>query len=118
LYCHILLTGDDEMIFQARAELLDAIVLAVLSKNSEGNYGYKIAQNVGEKIAVSESTLYPVLRRLEKGNCLEAYDIEYKGRNRRYYKITAQGNIQLILFCEAWRGYTKKIDKIFMLAEQ
>ncbi|ETA81698.1 PadR family transcriptional regulator [Youngiibacter fragilis] len=106
------------MIFHARAELLDAIVLAVIFKNSEGNYGYKIARDVREKIDISESTLYPVLRRLEKDNFLEVYDIEYKGRNRRYYKVTAQGNVQLISFCEAWRGYSKKIDKIFMVAEQ
>lgn len=113
MYCHILLTGDDEMIFHARAELLDAIVLAVISKNSEQNYGYKIAQDVRETIDISESTLYPVLRRLEKDNSLEVYDMEYGGRNRRYYKIKAKGLLQLKLYYEEWKSYSNKINKIF-----
>ena len=54
------------MIFQTGAALLDAIVLAVVSKEEEGTYGYKITQEVRSTIEVSESTLYPVLRRLQK----------------------------------------------------
>lgn len=44
---------------------------------------------------VSESTLYPVLRRLQKDDCLEVYDMAYAGRNRRYYKLTDRGAAQL-----------------------
>ena len=54
------------MIFQTGAALLDAIVLAVVSKEEEGTYGYKITQEVRSTIEVSETTLYPVLRRLQK----------------------------------------------------
>lgn len=54
------------MIFSAGAALLDAIVLAVVSKEPEGTYGYKITQDVRQVIELSESTLYPVLRRLQK----------------------------------------------------
>ena len=50
------------MIFNTGAALLDAIVLAVVSKEEEGTYGYKITQDVRKAIDVSESTLYPVLR--------------------------------------------------------
>ena len=53
--------------------------------NDDGTYGYKITQDVRTAIEVSESTLYPVLRRLQKDGCLEVYDQEFGGRNRRYY---------------------------------
>ena len=53
--------------FNTGAALLDAIVLAVVSREDEGTYGYKITQDVRKAIDVSESTLYPVLRRLQKG---------------------------------------------------
>ena len=69
------------MVFNTGAALLDAIVLAVVSRTEEGTYGYKITQDVRETIEVSESTLYPVLRRLQKDGCLEVYDRQYDGRN-------------------------------------
>lgn len=54
------------MVFNTGAALLDAVVLAVVSREQEGTYGYKITQDVREVLEVSESTLYPVLRRLKK----------------------------------------------------
>ena len=62
------------MVFNTGAALLDAIVLAVVSKDEEGTYGYKITQDVRKAIEVSESTLYPVLRRLQKDGYLIVYD--------------------------------------------
>ena len=59
------------MVFNTGAALLDAIVLAVVSKEEEGSYGYKITQDVRRVLDVSESTLYPVLRRLRNEGCLE-----------------------------------------------
>lgn len=102
------------MVFNTGAALLDAIVLAVVSKEAEGTYGYKITQDVRQALDVSESTLYPVLRRLQKDECLEAYDREFGGRNRRYYKITEQGMIQLQLYRNEWANYSSKITNIFM----
>ena len=67
------------MVFNTGAALLDAIVLAVVSKEAEGTYGYKITQDVRQVLQVSESTLYPVLRRLQKDDCLETYDQEETG---------------------------------------
>ena len=101
------------MIFNTGAILLDVIVLAVVSKNSEGNYGYKLTQDVKSVIDISESTLYPVLRRLEKDNLLEAYDIKYGGRNRRYYKITIKGLVQLKFYYEEWMSYSLQVTKMF-----
>ena len=82
------------MVFNTGAALLDAIVLVVVSGESEGTYGYKITQDVRRMLDVSESTLYPVLRRLQKDECLEVYDRQFDGRNRRYYKVTDRGTAQ------------------------
>ena len=101
------------MVFNTGAALLDAIVLAVVSREQEGTYGYKITQDVRKAIDVSESTLYPVLRRLQKDECLEVYDQECAGRNRRYYKITDRGNAQLQLYENEWRRYSGKITSMF-----
>lgn len=101
------------MVFNTGAALLDAIVLAVISGEAEGMYGYKITQDVRKAIELSESTLYPVLRRLQKDECLEVYDREFGGRNRRYYKITEKGTAQLNLYKSEWISYSSKITRIF-----
>lgn len=101
------------MVFNTGSALLDAIVLAVVSKEPEGTYGYKITQDVREAIEISESTLYPVLRRLQKEECMEVYDLEFGGRNRRYYKITDKGMVQLKLYFAEWQKYYKKINILF-----
>lgn len=101
------------MVFNTGAALLDAIVLAVVSREQEGTYGYKITQDVRKAIEVSESTLYPVLRRLQKDDCLEVYDQQFDGRNRRYYKITARGEAQLHLYQTEWNRYSTKINELF-----
>ena len=101
------------MVFNTGAALLDAIVLAVVCKEKEGTYGYKITQDVRQAIEVSESTLYPVLRRLQKDDCLEVYDMECGGRNRRYYKLTDIGAGKLSEYREEWADYSSKITKLF-----
>ena len=101
------------MVFNTGAALLDAIVLAVVSNENEGTYGYKITQDVRQVLEVSESTLYPVLRRLLKDQCLETYEREYGGRNRRYYKITEKGTVQLNLYRTEWKSYSTKISTLF-----
>lgn len=101
------------MVFNTGAALLDAIVLAVVSREKEGTYGYKITQDVRQAIEVSESTLYPVLRRLQKDECLEVYDMQYDGRNRRYYKVTDRGTAQLGLYEAEWKRYSRKISEMF-----
>lgn len=101
------------MVFNTGAALLDAVVLAVVSREVEGAYGYKITQDVRQVIELSESTLYPVLRRLQKDECLEVYDRECAGRNRRYYKTTEKGRLQLNLYESEWRKYSAKINGIF-----
>lgn len=101
------------MIFNTGAALLDAIVLAIVSRQMDGTYGYKITQEVRQVIELSESTLYPVLRRLQKDECLEVFDQQFDGRNRRYYKITDKGRAQLNLYISEWMSYSRKINQIF-----
>ncbi len=101
------------MVFNTGAALLDAIVLAVVSKEEEGTYGYKITQDVRHAIDVSESTLYPVLRRLQKDGCLRVYDRECGGRNRRYYQITDPGSEKLAEYRLAWQDYSARISELF-----
>ncbi len=98
------------MIFQLGSALLDACVLAVL--NRQDTYGYVLTQNVKEIVDISESTLYPVLRRLQKDNCLTTYDMAYQGRNRRYYAITPEGRNRLNYYLNEWNVYKNNLDKI------
>ena len=98
------------MIF-TNSVLLDAIVLSVVSR--EGTYGYKITQELCSAVSVSESTLYPVLRRLQKGGMLNTYDKAFQGRNRRYYRITEKGLAQLRLYDSEWRSYAGKVTHLF-----
>ena len=99
------------MLFSINSGLLDACVLAILSRGDE--YGYRLTQEVKEVMTISESTLYPVLRRLQKSGWLTTYDQPFLGRNRRYYRITADGKEQLIRFLSEWMDYRKKIEGIF-----
>ena len=102
------------MSFNTGTTMLDAVVLSVVAQEQMGTYGYKITQDVRSVMDVSESTLYPVLRRLQKDGFLETYDMEYQGRNRRYYKITPNGIILLDNYRREWIEYKKKIDSILL----
>lgn len=105
------------MTFTTGTEVLDAIVLAIVARETEGTYGYKITQDVRNVLDVSESALYPVLRRLQTNNLLETYDRSFSGRNRRYYKITSQGMIQLDSYRRDWIDNRRKMNSI-MLGEE
>lgn len=99
------------MAFNTGAALLDALVLSIVS--DESTYGYKITQDVRAVMDVSESTLYPVLRRLQKDQCLTVHDETANGRNRRYYRITDLGLVRLQGYQDEWKTYTQKIDTLF-----
>ena len=98
------------MTFQVTAPLLDACVLGILEK--EDFYGYTLTQKVQEVIDISESTLYPVLRRLQKEGELATYDIPVQGRNRRYYRITPEGKEKLKFYKKEWKSYKDGIDRL------
>lgn len=100
------------MTFQLGSALLDACVLAIVEK--ENAYGYSLTQQVQSVMDISESTLYPVLRRLQKANYLTTYDQPYQGRNRRYYQITEQGRIRLLELLKEWQLYKENIDCVLL----
>ncbi|MDD3126688.1 MAG: PadR family transcriptional regulator [Candidatus Izemoplasmatales bacterium] len=74
---------------QLKKGFVELLVLASLK--NQASYGYRIIQDVSEVLEVSESTLYPILKRLELQNYLVTYTEEYNSRLRRYYQITSQG---------------------------
>lgn len=98
------------MTYQLAAPLLDACVLAIVDR--EDAYGYTLTQKVKEIVDISESTLYPVLRRLQKENYLTTYDQPYQGRNRRYYQITEEGVEKLKFYKKEWEVYKSNIDAL------
>ncbi|MBD3110111.1 PadR family transcriptional regulator [Bacillus sp. AGMB 02131] len=100
------------MSFQLGSALLDACVLAILAK--EDAYGYSLTQQVREVMDISESTLYPVLRRLQKNGFLSTYDQPYQGRNRRYYRITDSGRLKYEQLLEEWNDYKGKVDHVLL----
>ena len=104
------------MTYQLTAPLLDACVLGVV--DNEDVYGYTLTQKVMTVVDISESTLYPVLRRLQKSGFLDTYDQPYQGRNRRYYRITQPGKEQLDIYRTEWFTYKEKIDSLLGRKEQ
>lgn len=86
---------------QLKRGLLEVCVLAAIEK--EDSYGYKIIKDVSCCIKISESTLYPILKRLENGNCLTVYSVEHNGRLRKYYRITDIGMRRISEFLNEWQ---------------
>lgn len=85
---------------QLKRGFIEICVLAAL--NRRDSYGYQIIEDMKACIEISESTLYPVLRRLEGSGLLESYSVEYNGRLRKYYRITPDGRKRLIEFNKEW----------------
>ena len=85
---------------QLKRGLLDICVLA--SIKNEDSYGYKIIKDIKPYVEISESTLYPILRRLESAELLTVHSAEHNGRLRKYYHITPQGRQRIEDFKEEW----------------
>lgn len=98
------------MEFNVASKLLDACVLGIVSL--EDTYGYDLTQKIGASIGVSETALYPVLRRLSKDELLTTYEKSYDGRNRKYYTVTEKGLEKLEFYRVAWNDYKSSIDYI------
>lgn len=85
---------------QRKKGVLDACVLAVLKRGP--SYGYELIGSVSQCIPISESTLYPILKRLEAGGYLTTYKQEHNGRLRKYYQITPSGLTRIQEFLDEW----------------
>ena len=88
------------MDIQLKRGLLDVCVLAAI-KNDD-SYGYQIIKDMKPYVEISESTLYPILRRLESSQLLTVRTAEHNGRLRKYYHITPTGLQRLEDFKAEW----------------
>lgn len=90
---------------QLKKGLLEICVLAAIQR--EESYGYKIISDLAPCIEISESTLYPILRRLESGGMVLTRTEIYNGRARKYFRITALGQAKLAEFIESMDEFQK-----------
>ena len=86
---------------QMKRGLLDVCVLAAIRK--EESYGYQIIKDVKPYISISESPLYPILRRLEDSGMMAEHAVAFNGRLRKYYHITEAGRIRIKEFEQDWQ---------------
>lgn len=98
------------MEFPISSTLMDFCVLSLLK--DKDRYGYSFTQKMQGVMDISESTIYPVLRRLKKDKYVTTYDLPYQGRNRKYYSITDKGLEKLGQYQEDWLEFKNMIDKI------
>ena len=96
------------MNIQMKKGIVEVCVLATLKK--EPSYGYKIINDISEIIIISESTLYPILRRLESDDKVTSYNTEFNNRIRKYYSITSVGR-------EALAGFQNDKEKLIKVLE-
>ena len=95
---------------QLRRGILDVCVLKVLTKGE--SYGYRIIKDISPVLMMSESTLYPILKRLEAAGALTASSREHNGRLRRYYSITDLGHQRIRDFLNEWEDVMSAYDFI------
>ena len=88
------------MDIQLKRGLLDVCVLAAIK--NEDSYGYQIIKDIKPFVEISESTLYPILRRLEATHLLTVRNAEHNGRLRKYYHITDLGLKRIEEFKSEW----------------
>lgn len=90
---------------QLKRGLIEICVLRVLSVGD--SYGYQIVKDISPHIEISESTLYPILKRLETANMLSVYSVEHNSRLRKYYQITDSGRKRIEEFLSEWQEVMK-----------
>ena len=89
------------MDIQLKRGLLDVCVLAAIQ--DKDSYGYQIIKDMKPFVEISESTLYPILRRLESADLLTVWSAEHNGRLRKYYRITQLGRKRIQDFKDEWQ---------------
>lgn len=95
---------------QLKKGIVEVGVLATLMKAD--SYGYLIVKELSKITEISESTLYPILKRLEKGKFLTTYNVEHNGRLRKYYRITEEGKRKIDYFLKEWTHVNKVYEYI------
>ncbi len=96
---------------QLKKGVLDLCVLNIVM--NEDSYGYDIYQNINEDLSISESTIYPILRKLVKEGFCETYLAESnEGPPRKYFKITELGEVKLKTLRKEWNGFYSTVNKM------
>lgn len=90
---------------QLKKGIIDICILKALTKCD--SYGYQIIKEVSHVMEITESTLYPVLKRLEKNQLVELYTVEHNFKLRKYYKITPSGFDKIEQFKDEWNQVIK-----------
>lgn len=98
------------MYFPTSSILIEFLILAIIDR--ENSYGYEISQTIKLVANIKESTLYPILKKLEKAGYMTTYNQAYQGRKRKYYSITQEGKNQLQFLNEEWLTYKETLDGI------
>ena len=98
------------MYYPVSALLIEFLILSIVE--TQDSYGYEISQTVKIAADTKESTLYPILKKLEKNGYLTTYSQEYQGRKRKYYSITDSGKTQREYLKNEWIAYRDTIDGI------
>lgn len=98
------------MYYPVSAHLIEFLILSVLQ--TEDSYGYEISQTVKLVADIKESTLYPILKKLEKNGFMTTYSQEYQGRKRKYYSLTDGGREELKFLNSEWISYRDTINGI------
>lgn len=95
---------------QLKKGLLEVCVLTAIKEQE--SYGYKIISDLAPYIEISESTLYPILRRLEGSGAVVVRTAEYNGRLRKYFRITAVGKRKIQDFIQTMQEFERISDFI------
>ena len=95
---------------QMKKGLLEVCVLSAI--RTEESYGYKIISELEPYIKISESTLYPILKRLELSGTVTTRSVAYNGRLRKYFKITPRGRAKIAEFIDDMAEFKKISDFI------
>jgi PadR family transcriptional regulator PadR len=89
------------------------LVLAVLAQLRAEHYGYTLRKALADDgLEIEESTLYPLLRRLETQGLLVSEWREEDKRNKRFYRLSKDGKVILKQLLEEWRGMGESLDRI------
>jgi len=89
------------------------LVVAVLAQLRQEHYGYTLRKALADEgLAIEESTLYPLLRRLETQGLLTSEWREEDKRNKRFYRLSKDGEAVLELLLAEWNGINESLHKI------
>lgn len=98
------------MDIQLKRGLLEVCVLAAVKK--EDTYGYRIIKDISPYVSISESTLYPILKRLQASGMIREYTVEHNSRLRKYYSITDAGERRISEFLGEWSDVMRAYEFI------